>query len=793
MTGPAHIFDKPNRYIGQPSPRVDAARLLQGRGRFVDDETLPRMVHAAFVRSPHAHAKILKIETANAKSAPGVIAIYTGDDLAEHVTPYVGVLTHMKGLRSAPQHPLAVGIARWQGEPVVMVIATSRALAEDACELVQVDYDELPPVVDTETALDGDAPVIHPEFGNNLAWERDVVAGDIDAAFAAPGVQVIEREFRFGRHTGVTLESRGTLCDFDPSEQQLTVYYSGQAPHMMQVIFATHLDLPEENVRVISNDVGGSFGIKIHTYGDEIATAAAAKLLKRPVKFIADRFESFVTDIHARDHIIKARMGITRDGTIVGIDLDDLTGVGPFSMYPRTSAIECNQILNLTGAPYDLENYRAKGRVVFQNKTLMCQYRGVGHPIAMAVADGLLDDCARAIGMDPVKLRQHNLMADDSYPRASATGMKLDDLSHQRALLKLTDIMDYKGLRAAQTGERQNGIYRGIGFVSMVEVTNPSPMFYGVGGASIASQDGATIRLDAGGALHVSSSITEQGQGTNAILAQIAAGVFGVALNRVKVTTGDTATTPYGGGTWASRGAGIGGEAMLQAAQALKDQVLDVAAVMLQTTVDKLDIQDGAVTDLDGAIRLPLADLARTVYYRGNELPKDLNPELIATRHYRVTDFPFVFTNAAMAAHVEVDIATGFVKVLHFWAVEDCGRVINPLLVDEQIRGGVVQGIGGALYEECQYSPDGQMLNATMADYMVPMASEMPDITVAHIETPTKTSVLGAKGAGEAGTGGAPAAILNAVNDALSPLGASIWQMPMTPERVLNVIDSAAK
>jgi carbon-monoxide dehydrogenase large subunit len=791
MTGPAHIFDKPNRYIGKSSPRADAARLLQGRGKFVDDVTLPRMVHAAFLRSPFAHATITAIDTAEAKDAPGVIAIYTGHDLTDHVTPYVGVLTHLKGLRSAPQHPLAVDVARWQGEPVVMVIATSRALAEDACELVEVDYEELPAVVDTETALDADTPVIHPEFGNNLAWERDVVAGDIDAAFAASGVQVIDREFRFGRHTGVTLESRGTLCDFDPSENELTVYYSGQAPHMMQVIFATHLDLPEENVRVISNDVGGSFGIKIHTYGDEIATAAAAKLLKRPVKFIADRFESFVTDIHARDHVIKARIGVTNDGDIVGIDLDDLTGVGPFSMYPRTSAIECNQILNLTGAPYNLDNYRAKGRVVFQNKTLMCQYRGVGHPIAMAVADGLLDDAARAIGMDPVAVRHLNLMADDSYPRASATGMKLDDLSHQKALTKLTDIMDYKGLREKQTEYRKNGIYRGIGFVSMVEVTNPSPMFYGVGGASIASQDGATVRLDAGGALHVASSITEQGQGTNAILAQIAAGVFGVALNRVKVTTGDTKTTPYGGGTWASRGAGIGGEAMLQAAQALKDQVLAVAAVMLQTSADKLDIQDGAVTDPDGTLRLPLADLARTVYYRGNELPNDLNPELIATRHYRVTDFPFVFTNGAMAAHVEVDTATGFIKVLHFWAVEDCGRVINPLLVDEQIRGGVVQGIGGALYEECQYSEDGQMLNATMADYMVPMASEMPDITVAHIETPTKTSVLGAKGAGEAGTGGAPAAILNAVNDALSPLNASIWQMPMTPERVLNAIDAA--
>ena len=433
--------------------------------------------------------------------------------------------------------------------------------------------------------MDTGAPIIHPELESNLAWERDVVTGDIDAAFAAPDVHVVEREFRFGRHTGVTLEAHGTVCNYDPSENKLTVYYSGQAPHMMQVIFSKHLDLPEENIRVISNDVGGSFGIKIHTYGDEIATAAAAKLLKRPVKFIADRFESFLTDIHARDHIVKAKMGVTKAGRIVGLDFDDLTGIGPFSMYTRTSAIECNQVLNLTGAPYVMENYREKGRVVFQNKTLMCQYRAVGHPIAMAIADGLLEDAARKIGMDPVALREINLMADDSYPRTSATGMKLDDLSHKRAMRKLTDLMDYDGLRESQTLARKKGVYRGVGFVSMVEVTNPSPMFYGIGGAPIASQDGETVRLDAGGALHVSSSITEQGQGTNAILAQIAAGVFGVDLNRVKVTTGYTETTPYGGGTLASRGAGIGGEAMLQAAQALKDQVLEVAGAMLQTCV----------------------------------------------------------------------------------------------------------------------------------------------------------------------------------------------------------------
>lgn len=789
MTGPTTIFDRPNRYIGQPEPRADAARLLQGRGRYVDDIQLPRMAHAAFLRSPHAHARITALDVSEARAMPGVVAVYTGADLAAHMTPYVGVLSHLAGLRSAPQHALAIDVVRWQGEPVVMVIAASRAEAEDAVERIAADYEPLPALVDAEAALESGAPLIHPEFGSNLAWERRVEAGEMDAALSQSGVVVVEREFRFGRHTGVTLEPRATVMDYDPSENRLTMYYSGQAPHMMQVILSRHLGLPEENIRIVANDVGGSFGIKIHTYGDELAAGAAAMLLRRPVKFCADRMESFQTDIHARDHLVKARIGVHPDGRIAGLEIDDITGIGPFSMYPRTSAIECNQVLNLTGAPYRMEAYRARGRVVFQNKNLMCQYRAVGHPIAMAVADGLLDEAARAIAMDPVTIRQRNLIADDAYPTTSASGMKLDDLSHHKTLAKLVEIMGYDALRADQAAALARGVHRGIGILSMVEVTNPSPMFYGIGGAPIASQDGATVRLDAGGALHIASSVTEQGQGTNAILAQIAAGVFGVDIGRVRVTTGDTATVPYGGGTWASRGAGIGGEAMLLAAHALKEQVLQVAAVMLQTTADALDIQRGAVVDAaGGAVRMQLSDLARTVYYRGNELPSDLKPELIATRHYRVSDMPFVFTNGAMGTYVEVDTDTGFTKVLGFWAVEDCGRVINPMLVDEQVRGGVVQGIGGALYEECLYDDHGQLLNPTMADYLVPMAAEMPDIVVAHIETPTKTSILGAKGAGEAGTGGAPGAILNAVNDALAPLGASVWQMPITPERVLHAL-----
>ena len=789
MTGPLTLFDKPNSYIGRSVPRPEARRLLEGRGQYVDDLQLPRMVHAAFVRSPYAHARIDAIDVSAAKDSPGVVAVFTGADLAEHVTPYVGVLTHLQGLRSPPQMPLAVDVARWQGEPLVMVVAHSRAQAEDACAIIEIELEPLEPVCDAETALDADTPVIHDDYENNLAWERVVDAGDVDAVFARSDVTVVERRFDFGRHTGVTLESRSSVVEFNPSEQEMIYHYSGQAPHMMQAVIAKHLDLPEENVRLVARDVGGSFGIKIHTYGDDIATAAAAKILGRPVKYIADRNESFLSDIHARDHRVNGRIAVTPDGDIVALEIDDLTGIGPFSMYPRTSAIECNQILNLTGAPYKIENYRAKGTVVFQNKNMMCQYRAVGHPVAMAVADGLIEDAAREIGMDVVDIRRRNLISDDAYPMSSAAGMKFDDLSHQKALNKLVDLMDYDGLRQQQQMLRNKGVYQGIGLVSMVEVTNPSPMFYGIGGAPISAQDGASVRLDAGGALHVSSSITEQGQGTNTIIAQIAAGVFGVDMGRVKVTTGDTATVPYGGGTWASRGAGIGGEAVLLAANKLKEQVLDVAATILQTTASELDIIDGSVVDADSAAeRITLSDLGKIVYYRGNELPADASPELIATQHYRVTDFPFVFTNGAMAAHVEVDTETGFVKILNFWAVEDCGRVINPKLVDEQIRGGVVQGIGGALYEECVYSDDGQLLNASMADYLVPMAAEMPDIQIAHIETPTKTSVLGAKGAGEAGTGGAPAAIMNAINDALQPLGASIYQMPMTPQRILKAL-----
>jgi carbon-monoxide dehydrogenase large subunit len=782
-------LDRPNSYIGRSVPRPNLARLTQGRGQYVTDVVLPRMVHVAFVRSPHAHARIAKLDTTAARKAAGVVAVVTGAELAEVITPWVGVLTHLKGIKSAPQHAIAVERACWQGEAVCAVVAKSRAEAEDACALVEVDYEVLPAVTDPETALDAKTPVIHPELGDNLTFERLLNAGDPDRGFAEADA-VVETTFVFGRHTGVTNEPRAVVADWNAGEQRLTVYQGTQAPHMTQNLFAKHLGLEEHQVRVVTKDVGGSFGIKVHVYADEMATAALAKLLKRPVKFVADRLESFVTDIHARDHRVDAKIGVKRDGTITAFAIDDLTGIGPYSVYPRTSGIEANQVVNLVGGPYICPNYRARARVVFQNKNVMCQYRAVGHPIATAVTEGLVELAAAKIGMDVAEIRRRNLFADDKYPATGASGLKFERLSHHAALDKILRMMDYTGLRAEQARLREQDIHRGIGLASFIEVTNPSAAFYGVGGARISSQDGATVRLDATGAVFCHSGVTEQGQGAESVLAQCVATSFGVPIERVRVITGDTDNTPYGGGTWASRAAGIGGEAAWQAGKALRANVLAAAASILQADPQALDIRGGIVVDADtGRERMGLEEVARVVYFRPDTLPPGFQAEFMVTRHYVPRAWPFAFTNGVQASYLEVDTKTGQVGLLKHWCVEDCGTVINPQLVDEQIRGGIVQGIGGALFEHCLYDEAGQLLNANMMDYLVPMAAEMPDIEVGHVVSPTADSELGAKGAGEAGTAGAPACVMNAINDALRPLGAApIVQMPITPERVLAAL-----
>ena len=774
-------------YIGQSVPRPNAKRLLQGRGTFVDDLRFPRLAHVVFFRSPYAHAKVKKLDLTKAARQPGVIACFDGRAVAEYCTPWVAVLGHLKGIKSAAQYAIAIERACWQGEAVAAIVAETREQGEDALAHVVAEWEELPVVTDMEDAL-SNRYVIHPDLGDNICFRRELDTGGVNEAFAKADV-VVEETYVFGRHTGVCLEPRAILADYNAAEHSLTVYHSTQAPNMMQDIFSRHLGIPEANVRVICKDVGGSYGIKVHVYADEMATAAISVMLRRPVKFIADRLESFLTDIHAREHKAKVRLACTKSGDILAFDLDDLTAIGPYSVYPRTSGIEGNQVVNLTGGPYKHQQYRAKMHVVFTNKNVTCQYRAVGHPIAVALTEGIVDLAAAKIGMDPAEFRRRNLIADDAYPYTFPSGIKFERLSHHKCLDRLLVLMDYKRLRAEQAALRKQGIHRGIGLAAMIEVTNPSPAFYGVGGARISAQDGATLRLEPTGMVTVLCSVTEQGQGTDGILAQIAASAVGVTMDQVRVITGDTAVTPYGGGTWASRGAGIGGEAVLQAGRALRSNILDIAAVVLEMDKAELDIVNNEIANrLSLESKLALSELGRIAYFRPDTLPLKFQPELTVTRHYTPREYGFTFTNGIQASYVEVDPDTGFVKLLKHWCVEDCGTLINPMLVDEQIRGGVVQGIGAALFEECVYDDAGQLLNGTLADYLVPMSGEMPDIVVAHVETPTKQSQLGAKGAGEAGTAGAPGAVMNAINDALVPFGTRVTAQPFTPERILKAL-----
>lgn len=775
-------------HIGTSQRRDNALRHLAGRGRFVTDLVLPRMLHAAFVRSPMAKGNILSVDFAEAALQPGVVRVLTAETLNMLCKSWVGTLDHFVGMKSSPQNMLADGEVLWVGHPVVMVLAHSRAAAEDACDLVIVDIEEVDAVTDSAMALEDGAPVAAQGIEDNSCYQTELKTAGFDDAFS-DATHVIDAEFTFGRHTAVTLEPRAVVADFDPSVRQLTVHHGTQTPYQFQDIYARHFGLPEGKVRVIAPDVGGSFGMKLHVYNEEMAVVAASILLGRPVRFVADRLESFVSDNHARDHKVSARMAISADGTILAMDVDDVTQVGPFSSYPRTSVVEGNQVIRLMGAPYNMPDYRGRLQVIFQNKVQTSQYRAVGHPIASAVTEALVERAAEIVGIDPFEIRQKNLISDDAYPFVSATGYQFEKLSHQKCLSKLHELMNYEALRDEQIELRKKGIYRGIGIASFVEITNPGSAFYGVGGARISSQDGAVIRMTPSGDVHCAISVTEMGQGTETIIAQVVADQLGVRPDQVKVTTGDTDHTPNGGATWACRGAGIGGETALRAGRKLQGQILDIAGAVLQSDPSLLRLSQGAVVDVDtGMERMSLAEVGRIATYRPDTLPKGVDNSLTAAQHFAPSGYPFDFTNGVQASYVEVDTETGITQLLRHWVVEDCGRIINPMLVDEQIRGGVVQGLGPAFFEECLYDSTGQMINASLADYLVPMAGEMPDIEIGHVETPTQDTILGAKGVGEAGTAAAGAAAMNAVNDALKPMGARIYQTPMTPLRILTAL-----
>ena len=784
-------IDPRARAIGQPFTRAAARRFVTGAGAYVDDLPAHRMLHAAFLRSPVAHATIVKVGLEPALQMPGVVAAYDGETLAAHCQPVRGLLAHLPDMQAPLQWPLARERVRWVGEPVAIVVAESRALAEDAAQSIGFEWADLPPLVDPRSALAPDAPRLHAELDSNLMFEATVATANVEEVFAQSPT-VVELALRTERVTAMALEPRGLLAQWDAAQSRLTVHMGTQVPWMMQAVFANVLGIGWDQIRVIAADTGGSFGSKIHCYGDESAVAVVAMLIGRPVKYIVDRLEAFVSDVHARGHEAIVRAAVDADGRLTAFEVDDLCGAGAFSIYPRGSVNESRHVLGLTGACYQATEYRARIRVAMQTKAMYGQYRGVGHPLACLFTEAVVDAAARRLEVDPLEFRRRNLLRDDAYPHRTPSGVRFERLSLCACLDELARLMNYDLLRADQrdrTVDRERGVYRGIGLAVFVENSNHSSSNYGQGGAPIASRDGASARLTQGGGISCAVGLTDSGQGVSTAMAQIVADAVGVAMTDVRVFLGDTDHTPVSGGNWGSRGTGIAGEALWQAGAALRAQLLEASAALNGCSPQALDLVDGWFVQREGGTRVcTLRALAEAIYFRPECFPRGFEPEPAAQRHYAQTEYDGIYTNGASASWVEVDTRTGFIKLLGHWIVDDCGTVINPLLVDEQLRGAAVQGIGQALFEGCLYGAQGELRNATLADYLVPMAAEMPDIHVGHITTPTSTSALGAKGAAEAGVTGALAAVVNAINDALAPMNARVLELPVTPERVLRAV-----
>ena len=773
--------------VGSSHRRGDARLFVGGRGTYIDDVMLPGLLYVAFLRSPYAHAAIRTIRTEAAEALPGVLRVVGAADLSSICKGWQTSQTY-PGLVMRTQYPLAEDRVLFVGQAVVAVVAESRALAEDGVELVEVEWEQLPPACDVATALDEGTARAHPDLPDNLAFEADV--GDPeDATLFDDAACVVEASFRFNRQTVMPLETRGVVASYLPGDGSLTVYQSHTAPHQLRSLYAAHLGIHEGRIRVICPHVGGSFGAKIHLYSDEVATVAISRLIGRPVKYIADRMEALLADIHCREQAITAQLALDAEGRFLAWRAKTRLAMGAFSTHPGSSVQEADEAVRLAMAPYRVPHLGGRLEVVFQNKNIVGQYRGVGHPIAAAISEYLIEKAAAATGRDPVALRLANYVPDDAYPVKTRTGIDLDALSHEACLRRLAEIVDIPALRAENERLRPQGIHRGFGLACFIERTaTNAPTNAHIRKAT--AQDGITLTVDPSGAVRCAISVTDQGQGTHTVVAQVVADGLGVPVESIRVVSGDSQATPYGSGVRASRGTAVGGELALHASRELRGVILGAAAQLLQTSAEHLTIGEGMIHPASGSGNgISLAELAEIVHFKPQLLPKGGQVSLSLSRHLG-HDWPaLVPTNGVQASLVEVDIRTGLVRLLQHWAVDDFGTIVNPLLVAEQVRGGIAQGIGQALFEELIYDADGQVQNASLADYLVPLASDLPDMVIDHVETPWPHSVLGAKGAGEAGTTGAVGAVLNAVNDAIRPLGASITELPMTPERLLAALN----
>ena len=775
--------------VGKDILRREDEWFLRGAGRFLDDLPEPRdLIHLGFVGSVHAHARILSIDTRAAQALPGVIDVLTGADFTDLIGP-VRPDIDIAGYKDAPRRVVAVDKVRFVGESVAVILAETPYIAQDAIELVEVEYDPLPPVPDPDAGVAADAALIHEGLEDNLLFQSQFKTDGFDAIFDAADL-VLSEEFRTGRVAGVPIEPRGCMAILDHVADSVTLWTTTQIPHLARTIIANALDMPESKLRVVLPSVGGGFGTKAQIYPDEFIAVALARKLGRAVKWVQDRREELLTNIHSRHHIYRIDVAVNSDAVIQAVRVDFTTDSGAYSSCPYGCTLETTGGARMLPGPYRIRNYAYHIRSVATTTAPVGVYRGVAQPSCFFTIEGMMDRIGRKLGVDPAEVRRRNIIRPEELPYVNVVGVRYDTGSYLPSLERALEIIGYEDFRKRQPVERLvDGKYRGIGICNFTEVSGTgAPGWRARGLAKVPGFDSALVKVEPDGKVTVFISHADAGQGHYTTFAQIAADRLGARWEDVTIVEGDTAMTPYGTGTFASRSAVTGGGAVIRACAKVAGKMRRIAGEMLEADARDIRLNAGRA-EVEGVpdLSLSFAEVAETAYSMNNlVLPEGEDYGLEASDFY---DPPLVtMANAVHVVQVAVDAEDGRIEIERYVIVHDCGRIINPTIVNGQIHGGTAQGIGEALMEELVYDTEGQLLNANLLDYLLPTCLDMPELEIDHIESPTIDTEGGFKGVGEGGVIGAVPSIANAVADALAGLGANINRVPLRPSYILEQI-----
>lgn len=772
------------RSVGQSVLRSEDPRLLSGGGRYLADVVLPRELHAAFLRSSEAHAKLVSVDVTAAQALPGVHLVWTGADTAQHCEAIEGSLD-VDGCIATLMPLLARDTLHYVGEPIAVVVADSRAIAEDAVELISVQTEPLPAVTDANAALLEGSDLANDQLAGNLGLRGGASFGPVSETFEAAAL-VVEATYHTGRLSPTPMETRGVIANYDWASQELKLWTSTQMPHLIRYFLTAYLGLQENLVEVLTPDTGGGFGQKAHLFVEELIMPLLSRELGRPVKWVEDRRENLTVAAHAHEQFVTIALALDENHRVVAMKTRALGDGGAFHQPPWSMAVEpwCAVVVTPQGV-YDVTTLEYTYEAAATNKAPVGAYRGVGYMAGTFAREAIIDEAARAVGMSPFEFRRHNVVK--SLPWVNAQGITYDEGSWLESIDRLESMVDYEAFRARQAEARAQGRYLGLGLSVFVESTGESTAMGKAHGLAGLYHDTATVRMDPNGTVTVTLGLTTQGQGNRTTAAQVAADMMGVRPEDVTVISGDSTRYTYGSGTVASRGAVIAAGAIGRAAGLLREKLLAVAGNMLEVSSGDIELVDGRASVVgDSEASVSIADVATSIYFDDSVWPEGFDPGLEATFAYDAGR-P-MFSNGAQAALVEVDVDTGFVTVERMYVVEDCGTVINPGIVDGQIRGGAMQGIGAALFERLVYDNEGQLVTTTLVDYQLPTADVAPPFEILHLQTPSTHTWNGAKGMGESALIAAPVAVLNAVNDAIAPFGAVLRDIPITPENVLRAI-----